>query len=222
MLYLISFAEIFFANSASGYVLAILLHTLFLGGVVWLKTRQHLRPTHYYITLATITAVAVGIFSNLNFVLGLLNKNTTLTGRIPMWTILLGNIFIQHPWVGQGFDTIWADLNFRLRMGALVGWGYSPGQSDNGFIDILLNLGVVGFILFLLNYIKVWINSVHFLLQELSLESLFPIIFMVYSLFANLTWSMFMASEIFTWMVIIVFMVITIPKNRDTQPILYN
>jgi O-antigen ligase len=87
--------------------------------------------------------------------------------------------------------------------------------ADNGFLDILLNLGIVGLVLFLLNYIKAWILSARFSLRELSLEGFFPLIFMIYTFFANLTFSLFMETEVFVWMLIVTLMVIMTQKRNE-------
>lgn len=215
LLYVLSMIMIFFAKSASGYVLVSLVHFAFGATFLWLKIRHLLRPIHYYITLAVILAGVIGVFLNLDFVFGLLHRESTFTGRVPMWEILLREVFPQKPWFGQGFGTIWADLGFRLQMRDLAGWPYPIMIGDNGFLDILLNLGVVGLVLFLLNYIKVWIDSVRYFLQELSLEGFFPFIFMIFTFFVNLTFSLFMETEVFIWTLIVTLMVGMTRKRNE-------
>jgi hypothetical protein len=134
-----------------------------------------------------------------------------------MWGILVREVFPLHPWLGQGFGTIWASLDFRLRMRDSAGWLYPIMIGDNGFIDILLNLGVVGLVLFFWNYIKAWISSVRYFLRELSLEGFFPFIFMIYTFFANLTFSLFMETEVFVWTLIVALMVIVTRKKDEIQ-----
>jgi O-antigen ligase len=131
-----------------------------------------------------------------------------------MWGILLRDVFPQNSWFGQGFGTTWADLDFRLQMRDVTGWAFPLLIADNGFLDILLNLGIVGLVLFLLNYMKMWIDSGRYFLWELSLESFFPFIFMVYTFFANLTFSLFMEAEVFVWMLIVTLMIIVTQKNN--------
>jgi exopolysaccharide production protein ExoQ len=214
-LYFLSLAEIYFAHSASGYVIVLSLHLSYGSAFVWLKIKNFLRPIHYYIIMAVVLVGIIGIFINLGFILSLLNKETTFTGRVPLWTGLLRNIFPLNPWFGKGFGTIWADPIFRIQAQHLAGWDDYPSIGDNGFLDILLNIGVVGLVLFLFNYIKAWVVSVRFFLQELSLEGFFPFIFMIYTFFANLTFSLFMELEVFIWMIIVALMVITTQKRSE-------
>jgi exopolysaccharide production protein ExoQ len=214
-LYFLSLVEIFFAHSASGYVVTLLLHLSYGLAFLWLRIKNLLHPIHYYVAMAVVLVGMIGIFINFDFVLSLLNKEPTFTGRVPLWMGLLRNIFPLNPWLGRGFGTIWADSAFRIRAQHLAGWGDYPSIADNGFLDILLNIGIVGLVLFLLNYIKAWIVSVQFFLQELSLEGFFPFIFMIYTFFANLTFSLFMEVEVFIWMVIVALMVIATQKRNE-------
>lgn len=219
LLYILSMIMVFFAKSASGYILVFLIHFAFGTALLWLKLRHLMRPIHYYIILIVSLAGAAGVLLNLEFVLGLFNRTPTFTGRVPMWTILLRDIFPRKPWGGYGFGTIWSDENFRYQMRDQAGWPYPVLIGDNGFLDILLNLGIIGLALFLLNYIKAWINSMRFFQQELTLEGFFPFLFMIYTFFANLTFSLFMETEVFVWTLIVVLMVILTRKRREIHDV---
>lgn len=178
-----------------------------------------MHPVHYYAVLIVFLAGAAGASLNIEFILGLFNRTPTFTGRVPMWTILLRDVFPQRSWGGHGFGTIWADENFRFQMRDQVGWTYPVLIGDNGFLDILLNLGVIGLALFLLIYIKTWINSVRYFRQELTLEGFFPFIFMIYTFFANLTFSLFMETEVFVWTLIITLMVGMTRKRNEIRDV---
>lgn len=218
-LYMLSLIAVLYSKSASGYILIFILHLVFAVALLWLKVRHLLRPLHYYIALVASLALGIGVLLNLDFVFGLVGKEANLTGRIPMWGILFREVFPLYPWFGQGFGTIWADLDFRLYMRDLAGWSFPVLIGDNGFIDILLNLGIVGLVLFLFNYARAWIVSVKFFLKALSLESFFPFIFMIYSLFANLTFSLFMETEIFIWVLIVALTIFSIRKVGNLVPV---
>jgi hypothetical protein len=52
-------------------------------------------------------------------------------------------------------------------------------------------------------------------LWELNLEGFFPFIFMLYTFFANLTFSLFMETEVFVWTLIVALMVISTQKGKE-------
>jgi len=215
ILYILSLIIVFYAKSVSGYILVFIIHFTFVTALSWLKLRHLMRPIHYYLILFVFFTGAAGVLLNLDFVLGLFNRTPTFTGRLPMWMILLRDVFTQKPWLGYGFGTIWADEKFRYYMSDLVGWPYPVLIGDNGFLDILLNLGVFGFAVFLLNYMKAWVNSFLYFQQELTLLGIYPFIFMIYTFFANLTFSLFMETEVLIWMFIVALMVITTHKKMN-------
>ncbi|MCA1899930.1 MAG: O-antigen ligase family protein [Chloroflexi bacterium] len=203
VLYLISLVEIALARSASGYILTMALHLGLGVAALWLRVKSLLRSWHYFAALGGVLAAAAVLLLNLRFVFGLFGKNVTLTGRIPMWGVLFREVFPLHPWLGQGFGTIWADLDFRLFMRDRVGWSYPVLIGDNGFIDILLNLGLIGLALFLCVYLTAWAAAIRYSFRDPALESFFPALFMLYTLLANITFSLFMETEVFIWMVMV-------------------
>jgi exopolysaccharide production protein ExoQ len=76
---------------------------------------------------------------------GNLEATANLTGRVPLWQALLDQIG-QHPWLGAGFAAFWSPLNLA-RMGSSEVAG-AP-SAHNGFLEELLNTGVVGFVILL-------------------------------------------------------------------------
>ena len=73
-----------------------------------------------------------------------LGKDPTLTDRTYLWrdVITLG---MQHPIFGFGFGGFWNPATQQY-LKEIYSWG--PGQAHNGYIEIFLNLGLIGLILF--------------------------------------------------------------------------
>src|SRR5258706_15208387 len=104
--YLLSLLMLLKSSSAAGYIVALVLHFALIVVVLWLKFAGRLRAIHYYGILALFLFAGIVIILNLDFVFGLFNRSATLTGRLPMWSYLLNNVFIAHPWLGYGFGSI--------------------------------------------------------------------------------------------------------------------
>lgn len=215
ILYLVSLILVIYSKSVSGYILVLITHIILGLAFLWLKLRYRLQAIHYlFLSVVFIVGVVVATL-NLELILGLFNRTPTFTGRVPMWSVLLQNVFPQKPLIGYGFGTIWADAGFRIEIRDEVGWTYPVLIGDNGFLDILLNLGIIGLGLFLLNYIKAWIESVRCFLRGINLGSFFPFTFLVYTLFANLTFSLFMETEVFVWTLIVTLMICSTRENQE-------
>jgi O-antigen ligase len=73
-------------------------------------------------------------------------KDATLTGRTDLWHDLwkMGQ---RHSLLGAGYEGFWTTNNC-LQLQEVHFWG--PRQSHNGYIEIWLNLGLVGLVLFAL------------------------------------------------------------------------
>lgn len=93
-----------------------------------------------YFSLLLALAIAVHLLVDLSpYFLSWMGKELTLTGRTDLWMDLL-NVRI-NPFVGTGFDSFW--------LGEQTEWLWSkhswkPGQSHNGYLEIYLNLGLIG------------------------------------------------------------------------------
>ncbi len=104
---------------------------------------------------------------------------------------------------GYGFNAFWYIEPYRVEIGLAAGYPDPIVIADNGFIDILMNTGYVGVILFLLFYLGVWWRSVQYANKVGDINDFFPIILMSYTLIANISWSLIFENEGFFMLVMI-------------------
>jgi exopolysaccharide production protein ExoQ len=74
-------------------------------------------------------------------------RSSTLTSRIPMWKEVL-NAIGRHPWWGYGYDVFWVEWSRDLQKVLYVLSGWRPPHAHNGYLDILLSVGIVGLLIF--------------------------------------------------------------------------
>jgi O-antigen ligase len=120
-----------------------------------------------------------------------------------MWRFLFQHVISQSPWVGFGYGAIWSISLFRSGMGQAVGWPYPVLLGDNGFIDILLSVGILGSIPFLGAFILAWIRSIKIGFERKQLIDFFPLVIMVFATFANISFSLFLETESFIWLLMV-------------------
>jgi exopolysaccharide production protein ExoQ len=95
--------------------------------------------------LIMIYAVAPGVL------LKLIGKDPTLTGRTDIWEELLRAINAR-PWLGYGYQAFWSkDSEPRYWLQQAVDWAAPSGH--NGWLDLAISLGLIGFVVFLLDYL---------------------------------------------------------------------
>jgi O-antigen ligase len=99
---------------------------------------------------ALFAAVLLGLLSGTVFsaVLGLSGKDSTLTGRTDIWSGVWDAIE-QRPWQGYGAGGVWSNPSVDPAWSILRGLGFTVFHSHNGFLEILLLLGVIGLGLYL-------------------------------------------------------------------------
>jgi exopolysaccharide production protein ExoQ len=109
-----------------------------------------LRVPLYAIFFATSIVVTAGmtvLVTNSDSVTGALGRSSNLTGRTEIWGLVLS--FIQErPIVGYGYSGFWLGASPEsLEVNRVMrGWVM---YSHNGYLEMLLNLGVVGLLLML-------------------------------------------------------------------------
>lgn len=89
------------------------------------------------------------------FLLGLLGKDETLTGRTDIWVELLRAIE-QKPALGYGYLAFWGlDSEPRYWLQRAVDWNAPSGH--NGWLDLAISLGFIGVAIFLIDMlVSLW------------------------------------------------------------------
>jgi O-antigen ligase len=78
-----------------------------------------------------------------------LRKNVSLTDRADFWPLLIQKGML-HPWLGAGFDSFFSDemqSEIQRQLAASETY-FKPNQAHNGYLELFLNLGLVGLLLF--------------------------------------------------------------------------
>lgn len=114
-------------------------------------------------------------------------RDTNLTGRAEIWPQVLRHI-AQRPWTGYGYAGFWQFWRGPDNPAADIFLpGYVPGHAHNGFLEILLQLGIPGLVLYLGAYLKAITSAfAHAMNSKLS-EATLPLIVLLFLAFTNNT-----------------------------------
>ena len=190
------------SKSATGLITLLALIAACVLLALWLKWGHHLRRRDYAWILGVLGLVAVLILVNLNFLFGLLGRNTSLTGRVPMWSYVYHNLFAQRPLLGYGYQAIWALDGIRNQLGDIFHWD-SVVMGDNGLVDMALHLGVVGLVYLFILFIEAVFRSFRCLREQRQAESFLPLLLLLFTLVGNIALSLFLQSETFVWALLV-------------------
>ena len=133
------------SHSATAWFLTVFYLT---GTCVYLLWRRS-RLTGVLATLVVLlimSTVLLVLWDDPQRMLGLIGKDTTLTGRTTLWNVVV-EFIRERPLGGWGYRAMWNldDPTTTLADKLTGGWGVT--SSHNAFLEITLQLGLVGFTL---------------------------------------------------------------------------
>jgi exopolysaccharide production protein ExoQ len=131
---------------------------------------------------STLTILAA---TNLVVATGLLGKNSTFTGRLPLWQDSFSYGIAERPWFGHGWLAFWTQD--RVSFEVLLRANWKVPHAHNAFIDTWLYLGLIGVVLLVAIYIRGLIWGARNIRAVPSAVGLVPIILISYSLIFSLT-----------------------------------
>ncbi|MBV7410318.1 O-antigen ligase [Maritimibacter sp. DP1N21-5] len=120
------------------------------------------------IVLAVPALITTYVFSQIvvTFVLGLLGKDPSLTGRTDIWLGTLqaikGNMAL-----GGGFGAGWGMVGERL----FILTGIDVGHAHNGYLDLVTDLGIVGLVLMVAFYVGIFIVATRVFFDDRASET---------------------------------------------------
>lgn len=88
-----------------------------------------------------------------------MGKDTSLTGRAPMWR-LADRAIAERPVLGYGYQAFWSDgSGYGWRIRSEINW--DTPNTHNGYREILLAFGVVGLVPFLVLLVRTLLKGAH-------------------------------------------------------------
>jgi len=133
---------------------------LLVGGVAWLQ--QHAADVAQYV-----------------------GRETTLTGRTELWAVAI--MMIQrHPWLGYGFGGFWrGPIGDSGEFWRAVRW--NAPHAHNGYIDLTLDLGLLGLAIFVAGLAIALIAAVSRARSARTTSAVAPLVVLAFLVIYNLT-----------------------------------
>lgn len=154
----LSLLFIVMSGSRQGWILAVLAPA-FTYGLRFTSRIRSLDRVAVFMVLALSTALmAFVIGSHFNEVLAAMDKDPTLTQRTIIWAQVLPSI-AKHPLLGYGYSAFWAGLHGES-MQTVLTTGWMEGQAQDGYLDTLLQLGLVGLIPLVAVFLRGFVQAV--------------------------------------------------------------
>lgn len=126
-----------------------------------------------------------------------IGRDVSLTGRTEIWGAVWKMICLR-PWLGYGYNGFWLGWSgASSHVWRVTGW--DPPHAHNGFLDLWLDLGLLGEVLFLASVTTTVYRSIVLLQRSSGFNSLFPLLFVAYLLLYNLIESVVLVRNSIFW-----------------------
>jgi exopolysaccharide production protein ExoQ len=159
-------------------------------------------------------------FTKSEAALGALGKEPTLSSRTEIWSAVLD--MIRHrPWLGYGYEGFWP-----------TGWegpagyvylraGWEVPHAHSGLLDTWLSLGLMGLAVLGAQFFLASLRAVAWARRTKTVEGLWPIVFLTFTILYNITEGTFLARNNTLWMLYVAACLTTFVQypRRSTSPV---
>ncbi|NJM20772.1 MAG: O-antigen ligase family protein [Richelia sp. RM2_1_2] len=132
------------------------------------------------LTVLVVGIVGTFILTNWAELLGSIGKDPTLTGRTPMWGMMI-KLIMEKPWLGYGRGAFWAPgTKYPAIVGGTLSSQFIAPHGHNGYLDFALDVGLIGLGLFLFCFILGFFRAMKRAYAAKSPEEIWPLAFLLF------------------------------------------
>ena len=190
-----SLALIFLCRSKTALVVFVAM--LVLLRIFRLRRRGSRALTAGIVTVLVVSAL-LSIVVDMDSMAGLLGRDATLTGRTTIWALALESVS-ERPLLGYGYSAFWNVAPEAHRISSILHWNVP--HAHNGFIDLTLQLGLVGLALSVVVYGVAVHRAMAFAYSEPEQEAMWPLAYLAFILLYQVTESTIFVGNTILWMV---------------------
>jgi exopolysaccharide production protein ExoQ len=158
-------------------------------------------------------ATFVLVTLNANTIVAAIGRDLTFTGRTVLWSGVW-DLVVQHPWLGYGYGASWNSWDSETAHAWRIVGGWKAPNSHNGFLDLLLDLGVVGTAAFAVGFVSNLIKSMILVSLSKTADGYWFLVFSVILILSNISETSLFAQNNFNW-VMYVSISLTLIKEYD-------
>lgn len=202
VLYCLAWFLLVKSQSATELMAVVAVHFVIILGWLYLKWGHHLKPVHWWLLTGLVVVAVVAAWFGRGFLLGLIGREVTFTGRLPLWNSL-GPAIRERLFFGYGFgEAFWKNEVYYLPIWELNTW--QPAFADNGYIEALIDNGIVGLVLWIIFLVQVAYLNLRYFVRQHNLPALFFFSWFVFMAVMNVSNNHLGSYETFTWLLLVI------------------
>jgi len=172
-------------------------------------SRRHVGTTAIVVVVVTVTvATAIVVLPHAENITDV----ASLSERLWLWSVLQEKARV-HPWLGYGFGAFWRGPEVGPSAGIHLESWEDPVHGHNGFVDLALELGVLGAVAFLVPFVAVAYRAARWgLADPASPVRLWPPSYLVFFTLCNMTDSSLVRENSLYWAMFVALVVTVSPS----------
>ncbi|MDJ0618161.1 MAG: O-antigen ligase family protein [Calothrix sp. MO_192.B10] len=147
-----------------------------------------------------------------------LGRDHTLTGRTPMWGMMIAKL-MERPLLGYGLRAFWAPKSpHAIEVGQVIGTGWIPSGGHNGWLDLSLDVGLIGLSIFIINYLMTFAKALKLAYGTQKPEYFWPLAYLTYLAMNSVTESYLLTQGSLIWILYVTVVVMLnkkYPSNKN-------
>ena len=176
----VAFGTLLLTQSATSLVIALAL--IAVGSRLWVRSPQA-RLVHGAVLAAGLLIAVFSMVFWPDAIFSVAGRDASLTGRVPLWEEVF-KLFRARFLLGYGYSGFWNanshDVQYLWRV---IGW--TAPNAHNGYLDIMLQLGVVGLFLYMFAWGKILVGAVRQVTRGTLPEAQWMLLFLLTNVLLN-------------------------------------
>jgi O-antigen ligase len=158
-------------------------------------------------------ALAVLLVAQADLALSLVGRDATLSGRTHLWHVV-GWFILRRPWLGYGYGAFWANGSPTAALVVrAIRWN-APHAHDT-FLDVALDLGVVGLALFVLGMLVAARRAIAAYRETADPAELWPLLLLAYLALFSITDTIMLRQNHLIWVLYVASIALPAPTGRE-------
>ena len=186
----LSLALLWFSDAKTALVILLVLSILF----PFYRALREAYTLAVPIVIAGVLAggsVLIWLANNSTVMFAALGRDTTLTGRTELWPIVL-EMIAERPWLGYGYNAFWLGWEGKssqvwMTLTPFVA-NFRPTHAHNGVLDLWLDLGFLGVLVFALVFVLTFGRAVRLIGSTGAREGVWPLTYLTFMLLSGITY----------------------------------
>jgi O-antigen ligase len=130
-------------------------------------------------TLALGSGITALLALNVETILAAMGRDLTLSGRTGLWAAVLDKLW-ERPWLGYGYGGFWLNSEGGAATDVWLQIGDTVPHGHNGFLDLAVNLGLLGGLAFALSFGVACVRAIRLVRHSQRPERFFPLAYLLF------------------------------------------